>query len=63
VNPILQLKGQFQQNKNTSSPGARNLPNGQFVSVEHINDLINQLKEILGKREFNSRRTRKRSLS
>ena len=46
MNPILQLKGQFQQKKNTSSPGARNLPNGQFVSVEHISDLINQLTEI-----------------
>ena len=46
MNQILQLKGQFQQKKNNTSPGPRNLPVDTFVTIDHINDLDQQLISI-----------------
>ncbi len=46
MNPILQLKGQFQQKKNNTKPGPRNLPVGKVVTVKHIQSLKQQLQNI-----------------
>lgn len=46
MNQILQLKGQFQQKKNDTAPGPRNLPVDTFVTIAHINDLEQQLISI-----------------
>lgn len=46
MNQILQLKGQFQQKKNDTAPGPRNLPVDTFVTIEHINNLEQQLISI-----------------
>ena len=47
MNNILQLKGTFNSKKNTNKPGSPNLPRNQFVTSDHIGELINQLEEIL----------------
>ena len=47
MNNLLQLKGQFEQKKNTSQFGLSNLPVGSKVSSDHIENLISQLEEIL----------------
>ena len=47
MNNLLQLKGQFEQKKNTSQFGLSNLPVGSKVSSNHIGNLISQLEEIL----------------
>lgn len=46
MNPTLELKGKFEQKKNTSRPSSRNIPKGKNVKSEHITRLINQLKEV-----------------
>lgn len=46
MNNILHLKGQFEQNKNPSRPGAPNLPVGKFVKADHLDDLKHQLSSI-----------------
>lgn len=46
MNPMLQLKGQFEYKKNNSKPGAKNIPKGQKVKSEHLSNLIDQLKSI-----------------
>jgi hypothetical protein len=46
MNQILQLKGQFQQKKNDNKPGPRNLPQNTYVSVAHMNELLQQLLSI-----------------
>lgn len=46
MNQILQLKGQFQQKKNDTAPGPRNLPVDTFVTIDHIQKLEQQLKSI-----------------
>lgn len=47
MNNILQLKGTFKSQKNPNKPGSPNLPKNQFVTSEHIGELINQLEDIL----------------
>ena len=46
MNQILQLKGQFQQKKNNTAPGPRNLPVDTFVTIDHIKELEQQLISI-----------------
>lgn len=43
MNSILQLKGVFHHKKNHSVPNSRNLPNGKYVTVKHIQELEQQL--------------------
>lgn len=47
MNNILQLKGQFQQRKNSSPFGPTNLPKGAIVTANHIEELKQQLQRIL----------------
>ena len=47
LNPILQLKGQFQQRANTSRPGKPELPRNSVVHASHIRRLQKQLQDIL----------------
>lgn len=47
MNDVLQLKGRFEQRKNTRRPGAPSLPDGQAVLASHINNLADQLSGIL----------------
>lgn len=47
MNNVLELKGRFEQKKNNSTFGPKNLPNGEKVEVNHLNDLKTQLKKIL----------------
>lgn len=47
MNNILQLKGQFQQRKNSSPFGPTNLPKGATVTAQHIEELKQQLQRIL----------------
>lgn len=53
MNNILQLKGQFQQRKNSSSFGPTNLPKGANVTAQHIEELKQQLQKILAYWEKN----------
>ena len=46
MNDILQLKGQFEQKKNSSRPGSPKLPNGTNVKVEHLIELKSQLESV-----------------
>lgn len=46
MNNILQLKGKFQQRKNVSGFGPVNLPKGSKVTVQHIGELKQQLKNL-----------------
>lgn len=46
MNSILQLKGRFDSKKNSSKPGAPQLPKGAKVSSKHLYALRDQLKEI-----------------
>lgn len=46
MNQILQLKGSFEQ-KSASKPGPVNIPSSRFVSIEHLNNLRNDLSEVL----------------
>lgn len=43
MNNILQLKGKFQQRKNTNAFGPINLPKGSKVTAEHVKNLKDQL--------------------
>ncbi len=54
MNNILQLKSQFYPRKNPNKPSAPNLPVGKSVKVEHIVELIKQLKDILNYWEENT---------
>lgn len=47
MNNILQLKGQFQQRKNSSSFGPTSLPKGTIVTAKHIEELKQQLLSVL----------------
>ncbi|MFL0247341.1 S8 family peptidase [Candidatus Clostridium stratigraminis] len=47
MNNILQLKGQFQQRKNSNLFGPTNLPKGAIVTAQHIEELKEQLQRIL----------------
>lgn len=47
MNHILQLKGEFHQKKNTSRPGAPELPAGTSVTVGHLRKLEDDLKQVL----------------
>ena len=46
MNSILQLKGRFDSKKNSSKPGAPQLPKRAKVSSKHLYALRDQLKEI-----------------
>lgn len=46
MNDILQLKGQFEQKKNSSKPGPSNLPKGKCVKAEHLVELREQLIKV-----------------
>ncbi len=46
MNNILQLKGTFQKRGNTSKPGFTNIPKGSSVTVQHIENLKQQLEKI-----------------
>lgn len=43
MNSLLQLKGRFEQAKNTSRPGSSKLPSRQYVKIEKLHDLIKDL--------------------
>lgn len=47
MNDLLLLKGQFNRRKNNYSFGPLNLPAGREVTVYHVSELINQLKNII----------------
>lgn len=47
MNSILQLKGQFQHQKNSNTFGPTSLPVGTVVKAKHLSDLQAQLEEIL----------------
>ena len=47
MNSILQIKGQFEQRKNTSAFGPKSLPINETVEVVHLEDLKRQLEQIL----------------
>lgn len=47
MNNILQLKGQFQQQRNSSNFGPPNLPVNSFVESSHLESLKSQLQRIL----------------
>ncbi|MCR4615337.1 MAG: S8 family peptidase [Clostridiales bacterium] len=47
MNSILQLKGQFEQQRGSSSGGKRNLPAGGYVESKHLIDLRNELNSLL----------------
>lgn len=46
MNDILQLKGTFEQKKNSLTPGPSNLPNGKKVQVEHLIELKTQMENV-----------------
>lgn len=46
MNPILQLKGRFDQRANPNKPGKPELPKNSFVEVAHIRRLQKQLQDI-----------------
>lgn len=47
LNPILHLKGRFEQRANPNKPGKPELPKKSVICVEHIHNLKKQLQEIL----------------
>jgi hypothetical protein len=46
MNDLLQLKGRFEQAKNTSRPGAGNIPSGKSVSVSKLELLYKNLNNL-----------------
>lgn len=46
MNNLLQLKGQFHQRSNNSTPGPATLPGSSIVLVEHLETLLSQLKKL-----------------
>ena len=48
MNNLLQLKGQFHQRSNNSTPGPATLPGSSIVLVEHLETLLSQLKKLYG---------------
>lgn len=46
MNDILQLKGEIHKKENTASFGPTNLKKGEFVTIDHLIKLINELVEI-----------------
>lgn len=46
MNSLLQLKGQFHQRSNNSTPGPATLPGSSIVLVEHLETLLSQLKKL-----------------
>ena len=46
MNSLLQLKGQFHQRTNNSTPGPAVLPGSSIVLVEHLETLLFQLKKL-----------------
>lgn len=46
MNNLLQLKGRFEKRENESAYGPVKLPSNQKVTVEHIDELINQLNNV-----------------
>lgn len=46
MNSLLQLKGRFEQAKNTSRPGSSTLPSNQHVKIDRLQSLINDLKRL-----------------
>ena len=47
MNSVLQLKGQFEHQKNPTGFGPKNLPTNSQVSVQHLVQLKNQLESVL----------------
>lgn len=46
MNEILQLKGKFEQKKLGNTPGPLNIPKNKYVSIEHLENLKDNLKKI-----------------
>ncbi len=46
MNSLLQLKGNFEQAKNNSTPGSSKLPAGQLVRIDKLQSLINNLLKL-----------------
>lgn len=46
MNSLLQLKGRFEQAKNTSRTGSSTLPTNQHVKIDRLQSLINDLKRL-----------------
>lgn len=46
MNQLIELKGRFQQKKNQSRPGTPMLPKGASVSLSHLNQLYDELKQM-----------------
>lgn len=46
MNSLLQLKGHFEQAKNTSRPGSSKLPSGQCVNLEKLQNLTSDLLKL-----------------
>jgi len=46
LNSLLQLKGRFEQAKNTSRTGSSTLPTKQHVKIDRLQSLINDLKRL-----------------
>lgn len=49
MNDVLQLKGHFEQASRNSSMGARNIPRGKTIAVEHIHQLKTDLLAVYNK--------------
>ena len=47
MNPILQLKGRFEQRANPNKPGKLELPKNSVIQAAHIRRLQKQLQDIL----------------
>lgn len=56
MNNVLQLKGRFDSRQNISKPGPTNLPKGQIVNGEHLENLKRQLYNILTYWEENQKK-------
>ena len=55
MNNLLELKGKFDQKKRNGRKGSRNLPRkNSVVKIEHISNLLSQLKQIYQKWEDNN---------
>ena len=54
MNPILQLKGRFEQRSNPNRPGTPTLPVNAFVRADHIRRLQKQLQDILDYWKFHT---------
>ena len=46
MNSLLQLKGNFEQAKNNSTPGSSKLPSGQLVRIDKLQSLTNDLLKL-----------------